>query len=246
MATKLVYLENFDVVRCDASVIGITTTEDGRLDIELDQTCFYPRGGGQDWDMGVLSTADATFRVEEVRLDEVGVVHHIGQFDTGVFEAGAVVRCEVDAERRVTNTRLHSAGHVVDLAVDHIGLEWKAIRGAHYPHMSFVEYDGEATPEQCEAIRGQLQGVVDKTIADGSTNEIRFMPVAEMPAICRHVPDNIPPNKPARVVIYNGDYGIPCGGTHVRKLDEIGKVTITKLKCKKGVTKISYSVKGIN
>jgi Ser-tRNA(Ala) deacylase AlaX len=48
------------------------------------------------------------------------------------------------------------------------------------------------------------------------------------------------------VGVYNGDYGIPCGGTHVKMLDDVGKVIITKIKCKKGITKVSYSVEGIN
>lgn len=246
MATKMVYLEDFGVVRCTAKVLEINTTEDERTDVVLDETCFYPRGGGQDWDTGAISDAGAKFRIAEVRLDENGTVHHIGQFVTGEFEPSMEVSCAVDTERRGVNTRLHSAGHIVDLAVDHIGLGWQPIRGAHYPHMSFVEYEGEATPEQCEDVRRQVQAIVDKVVAAAPESEIRFMPVTEMHTMCRHVPENIPTNKPARVVIYNGNYGIPCGGTHVKKLDEIGKIVITKIKCKKGVTKISYSVEGIN
>lgn len=246
MATQLVYLEQFDVTQCSAEVIDIGSSEDGRTDIVLDRTCFYPRGGGQDWDTGHITSADAKFVVEEVRLDEHGMVHHIGRYTAGELKKNEEAACKVDAERRIVNTRLHSAGHVVDLAMDRIGLGWNPIRGAHYPHMSFVEYEGEAMPEQCDDIREKVQAVVDEIIAAAPENEIRFMPVSEMHTICRHVPDNVPTNKPARVVIYNGDYGIPCGGTHVRKLNEIGKVTITKVKSKKGLTKASYSVEGIN
>lgn len=246
MATKLVYLEDFGIVECAAKIVAHTTLEDRRTDIVLDKTCFYPRGGGQDWDTGVITSKDAVFNIEEVRLDENGIVHHIGRFAADVFAGGVAVRCSVDNTRRAINTRLHSAGHVVDLAVDRLGFGWDATRGAHYPHMSFVEYNGEATPEQCAQIREQLQVIVDEVSANAPENEIRFMPVDEMHTVCRHVPENIPSNKPARVVIYNGDYGIPCGGTHVRKLDEIGKITITKVVCKKGITKVSYSVEGIN
>lgn len=246
MATKLTYLEDFGIVECAAKVLEINTTEDARTDILLDETCFYPRGGGQDLDTGKINSESAEFQVVEVRLDENGVVHHVGQFVTGEFEPGTEVSCAVDDERRDINTRLHSAGHVVDLAVDRIGLGWKPIRGAHYPHMSFVEYEGEATPEQYESIRSQVQAIIDDVIPNAPENEIRFMPVDEMHTVCRHVPENIPTNKPARVVIYNGDYGIPCGGTHVKKLSGIGKITITKIKCKKGVTKVSYGVEGVN
>jgi Ser-tRNA(Ala) deacylase AlaX len=202
MATELIYLRDFDVVGCTAKIIEVRPAEDQRVAVVLDKTCFYPRGGGQDWDTGIISTEGAKFKVEEVRLDENSTVRHIGKFDSGVLEAGVKVDCAVDTERRMINTRLHSAGHVVDLAVARLGLDWKPIRGAHYPHMSFVEYDGEITPAEYEGIRGQLQAVVDEVIANAPENEIRFMPVDEMHTICRHVPENIPANKPARVVIY--------------------------------------------
>ncbi|HJQ09131.1 MAG TPA: hypothetical protein VJ836_06650 [Candidatus Saccharimonadales bacterium] len=110
----------------------------------------------------------------------------------------------------------------------------------------YVEYEGEAGLEECETIRSKVQEIANEVIANAPKNEIRFMQVSEMHTVCRHIPENIPTNKPARVVIYNRDYGIPCGGTHVRRLGEIGKVTITKVKCKKGITKVSYSVEGIN
>lgn len=249
MATQLVYLENFDVTTCAAKVTAVEQIEDERVDVQLDQTCFYPRGGGQDWDTGDISAADnsAAFGVEEVRLDESGVVHHIGTYKSAAqLKVGDAVECAVDGERREVNTRLHSAGHVVDLAVDRLKLPWVPGRGAHYPHMSFVEYDGEVAPEEAEHVREQIEQIANDAVEKGGQNEIRFMPVSEMHTVCRHVPANIPTNKPARVVIYNGDFGVPCGGTHVKNLQDIGKITITKVKTKKGQTKVSYAVEGIN
>ena len=72
------------------------------------------------------------------------------------------------------------------------------------------------------------------------------MPVEEMHKVVRHVPDNIPKNKPGRVVMYGDNFGITCGGTHVKNLSQIGKVHIPKLKEKKGVIRVTYSVEGIN
>lgn len=243
MATDLYYLQDFDITTCSAQVTSITETEGNRTDVQLDKTCFYPRGGGQDWDTGTIG---GVFQVEEVRLDQDGVVHHIGTFAGNPFAVGDMIDCVVDVDRRAINTRLHSAGHVVDLAVDQIGVGWKPGRGAHYPHMSFVEYEGSVDPEETDAIQSKIQAVVDDVIAQGSENEVKFMPVSEMHTVCRHVPENIPTNKPARVVIYNHDFGVPCGGTHVKNVKDIGKVTITKVKTKKGLTKVSYAVAGIN
>jgi Ser-tRNA(Ala) deacylase AlaX len=248
MATELIYLQDFDIETCEGTVTAVSETEDGRKDVLLDQTCFYPRGGGQDWDMGTLKSADesAVFDVQEVRLDENGTVHHIGSFKSGQFSEGDKVTGTVDHDRRSVNTRLHSAGHMVDLAVDRLDLPWVPGRGGHYPHMSFVEYTGEVSPEEAEDIRQKIESIAQEVVSRGSDNEVRFMPVSEMHTVCRHVPENIPTNKPARVVIYDGTFGVPCGGTHVRNVHDIGVITITKVKTKKGLTKVSYAVEGIN
>ncbi|HEX3568408.1 MAG TPA: alanine--tRNA ligase-related protein [Candidatus Saccharimonadales bacterium] len=248
MATQLIYLEDFDVTTCKATITSIEQTEDDRTDIQLDKTCFYPRGGGQDWDEGIIASNDgsAKFAVQEVRLDENSIVHHIGTYQSGNMKVGDAVDCAVDISRREINTRLHSAGHLVDMAVDRLGLSWVAGKGAHYPHMSFVEYDAEITPEEAERIQKDIEKVANEIIAKGSHNEIRFMPVSEMDTVCKHVPDNIPTNKPARVVLYDETFGIPCGGTHVKNVYDIGRITISKVKSKKGITKVSYAVEGIN
>jgi Ser-tRNA(Ala) deacylase AlaX len=248
MTTELLYLQDFDVVECEATVVVVATVMDGRTDVQLDKSCFYARGGGQDWDTGRIKGLDslAVFEVHEVRLDESAVIHHIGTFKSGQFKVGERVECAVDTQRRTVNTRLHSAGHMVDLAVDRLKLDWKPVKGGHYPHMSFVEYEGIIDPGQVESISQQIETIANDVIAKGSQNEIRFIPVSEMYTICRHVPDNIPTNKPARVVIYDGTFGVPCGGTHVRDVGDIGHITIAKIKSKKGLIRVSYAVEGIN
>ncbi|WP_026551858.1 alanine--tRNA ligase-related protein [Arthrobacter sp. H20] len=248
MATELTYLNDFVVLTGAARVLSVNAVDDdSRTDVVLDRTCFYPRGGGQDWDTGVIRGASgdftADFTVEEVRLDPEGVVHHLG---AGPLAVGDEVSLQVDVTRRMVNTRLHSAGHVVDLAVERLGLPWVPGKGAHYPHMSFVEYDAVLPPEEVEAVLAQVQQAARGVIDAGSSNEIRFMPVSEMGAYCRNVPANIPTNKPARIVLYTADFGVPCGGTHVADVSGIGTLTITKIKSKKGLTKVSYAVDGIN
>ncbi len=238
-------MQDFDVETCDANVLSVTPTDDERLDLVLDQTCFYARGGGQDWDMGIIRKPDTTFMVEEVRLDENGIVHHVGVTTNGSFAQGDVATCIVDHERRTANMRLHSAGHVIDMAIDQLGLDWVGTKGQHYPHLSAVEYSGTWEPEKAESLRSEIETLANQLIEKGSHNTIRFMPVEEMRTYCRHVPDNLPTNKPGRVVLY-GDFGVPCGGTHVRDIKQVGKIAIPKLKEKKGVIRVNYTIEGVN
>lgn len=237
--TRLLYLEDFNVISAEATVQDQKKTEDGRGATILDQTCFYPRGGGQDWDTGTI-TGRSTFTVEEVRLYEDGVVWHIG---CGDLEKGEKVSCQVNRERRDINTRLHSAGHLLDMAASTIYPDWVPGKGAHYPHMSFVEYQGELDdPEKAkQSIEKKIAELQDK----GTDNTLKFMNIDELKKVCRHVPEYLPTNKPTRVVLY-GDFGVPCGGTHIKNIADIGKIEVTKVKSKKGITKVSYCVEGIN
>lgn len=244
--TELLYMQDFDVEQCSAVVQSVALTEDGRTDITLDQTCFYARGGGQDWDKGVIISDNVRFQVEEVRLDETGNVHHIGMFEQGVFESGQTVDCEVDKNRRAINTRLHSGGHIIDMAIDSLGLDWIASKGQHYVDLSALEYSGTWNPEKAEELRLAIEAKANELVESKMDNKIVFMPVDEMHTVCKHVPDNIPRNKPGRVVMYGENFGIPCGGTHVKNLEQIGEVKIPKLKEKKGIIRLSYAVTGVN
>ena len=239
-------MQDFDVEACLAKIISISKIEANRTDIVLNQTCFYARGGGQDWDLGTIIKADDSFSVEEVRLDEAGVVHHIGSLTHGSLNASDEVACVVDRERRTINTRLHSAAHVIDMAVNSLNLDWVSTKGQHYPQLSAVEYSGTWEPAQAVELRAKLESLTNQYIKIGSHNTIRFMPVEAMHSVCRHVPDNIPKNKPGRVVMYGDSFGIPCGGTHVRDIRQVGIVVIPKIKEKKAVIRVSYTVNGIN
>ena len=237
-------MQDFDIETSSATVMSVTSTDEGKLDLVLDQTPFYARGGGQDWDIGIIRKPDAEFTVEEVRIDENGIVHHIGSTSSS-FTEGDKVTCKVDHERRMINMRLHSAAHVIDMAIDNLGLDWVATKGQHYPHLSAVEYSGTWDPEKAENLRAEIEDLANNLIEEGSHNTLRFMPVEEMHKYCRNVPANLPTNKPGRVVFY-GDFGVPCGGTHVRDIKQVGKLAIPKMKEKKDVIRVNYTVEGIN
>lgn len=245
--TELLYMQDFDVETTPANIQKITSCEDGLIDIVLDQTCFYPRVGGQDWNTGIIQKDDINFIVEEVRLDEHGDVHHIGTVSTGSLADGDQVTCIVNHELRSINTRLHSAGHIVDMAVEALKLPWITIKGAHYQHTSFVEYSAEEFNQaKCADITTAIEVYANKFIAAGTINKLLFMPLDQLHTVCRHIPTNIPSNKPVCVVIYSENFGVPCGGTHVHNLADVGTIKIIKIKQKSGIIKVSYSVKGIN
>jgi Ser-tRNA(Ala) deacylase AlaX len=149
-STELLYLKDYRALSCQARVLDVREEEgNGRSVVVLDQTIFYPQGGGQPYDQGYIESPSARLRVEEVRYND-GAVNHIGVFvvrsdspqGSGSFAEGDEVVCTVDKERRELLSRIHSAGHVVDWAVLNLGLPWKPGKGYHFPDGPYVEYEG--------------------------------------------------------------------------------------------------------
>jgi Ser-tRNA(Ala) deacylase AlaX len=237
--TKLLYLEDFNLLDVDAKVVEVLE-ENGRIVVVLDQTVFYPQGGGQPYDQGIIESLNAKFLVEEVRFLE-GVVKHIGKFEHGVFQKGETVQCKVDGVRRALNSQLHSAGHVVEMAVVKLGLTWIPGKGYHFPDGPYVEYTGSLEGIDKEKLKIDFERACNEFVSEGRKTELRFMPKSEMSSVCHFVPDYIPEGKPACVVLF-GDFGVPCGGTHVSNLSEIKQMTIRKIKAEGKNIRVGYDV----
>ena len=237
--TKLLYLEDFNLLFCEARLINVSE-EDGHSIVLLDQTIFYPQGGGQPYDKGIIEGSSGKYIVEEVRFID-GMVKHIGKFENGTFNKGEIVTCFIDKERRALHSRIHSAGHVVDMAVVALGLNWIPGKGFHFPEGPYVEYAGSLDAIDKEKLKIDIEDLCHKFIQEKRTTKLLFMDKEKMSEVCHFVPDYVPESKPGRVVMY-GDFGIPCGGTHVSNLSEIRSMTIRKIKLEKDNIRVAYDV----
>lgn len=234
--TKLNYLDNTRLFESKAVFVEVKEGDKGKAVI-LDETIFYPQGGGQPADNGEIVSEDAVFSVTDVRLDEDGVVWHFGEFENREFHKRDKVTLEIDKKRRILNAKLHSAGHLLDCAVKKIGIKnFKPIKGFHFSGGPYVEYEG--TVENPADLIIELEKTINELIARDL--EIEKADLSQEEAKARGIP--VLPGKSARVINFAGFQGHGCGGTHVVSSSEIGKVIIRKIKSKKGMTKISYGI----
>lgn len=131
------------------------------------------------------------------------------------------VSMAVDGKTRRLHSRLHSAGHIIGFVGDELG--WHATKGNHFPGESRVVFE----PENSKAI--QL------TEAEVLQSEVNAL-------ISKKLERRITEIDGLRYLTWGDLRAYPCGGTHVANTEEIGKVTISKIKMKKGQISVSYSL----
>ena len=238
--TRLIYMTDMHQLEAQAEVVDLIKWQDG-VAVILDQTVFYPQGGGQPYDVGFIKTSSADFKVEEVRFKD-GIVYHIGALIHGELRKGDSVFLEVDETRRAYNSKNHTAGHVIDLAMSNVGMKLTPGRGYHFPEGAYVEYLGSLEEQERARLLPVLQQEVDTIIAQKLPVSIKMVSAEQLQQMAQFVPDYIPKDKPSRAMIIKGYYAIPCGGTHVANLEEIGALKIKKIKNKKGNVRVSYSI----
>jgi Ser-tRNA(Ala) deacylase AlaX len=239
MTKELLYLEQVSLLEFDATVENITE-ENGKHAVVLDKTAFYPQGGGQPYDQGVIESPNGKFLVEEVRWEN-GTVRHIGTFEKGDFKKGEAVHGVINKERRELHSRIHSAGHVVDRAVSELALPWTPGKGYHFPQGPYVEYVGSLPETGRDELKKRLEEECNKFVSAGCPRNIRFVEKSGLGQFCRFVPDNIPEGKPTRLVCF-WDFCVPCGGTHVADVSDIKSMSIRKLKQEGGTVRVGYDV----
>jgi len=207
----------------EATVLTIEPAENGAgWCVILDATCFHPQGGGQPADEGTLRCGDGEpFRVTMVRKDKAGVIRHEGE-SRPAFECGVTVRCIVNEAFRRQNARVHSAGHLIDVAMGASGCQLRPGKGYHFTPGAYVEYEGKLDAAAREALLPKVQGALDELVSAAV-------------ATCVATVEGV------RVVTIGGQ-GCPCGGTHVNDTSEIGSVKIEAIKSKGKATRVSYSL----
>ena len=241
--TKKLYLEDWLNLKFKAKIESVTEDNDGNLNLILDQTAFYPGGGGQPCDLGEISWEDGSLSLSKVSKDKDGVVIHIGELRGQMPELNQEVEGSVDSESRELNSRLHCAGHLVDYGVKQAKLNWIPGMGSHFPGACFVRYEGEANPEDYQRLAAEIEKNINDYIKKGGEVTAKLVPSSEAVKFSEYIPQPVLDSyQNVNLACYPDNFNICCGGTHVRNISEIGEIKITKIKKKDGKIKVSYEI----
>ena len=219
--TELLYLRDAYLTRFSARVAGLR--EDA---IALDRTAFYPTGGGQACDTGVL----AGLTVTDVRKEGADVWHTVVG---GPLPAeGAEVQGEVDWDRRHQLMRTHTALHVL---CGVIWNEWQVpVTGGNMEPLSArMDFEFDPLPE---GFGPRIEELVNAALAADHPIEVSFLPrdtAVQDEDLIRTKVSLIPISvSEIRVVDIVGLDKQADGGTHVRSTAEVGRLRVTKLENK--------------
>lgn len=218
----------------------------------LDRTILHPQGGGQPNDEGSLTNGTVTFKITGLLNKEGEVIWHVGTFEPAgsTFAEGSEVSCHVDEQKRRLYARVHSAGHLLDVAMSMAGrTDLKPSKGYHFSDGSYVEYIGNVEEKDRKALIDKLNENCASLIASTPDSMPVFKKVAtydEANVLLEKaggVPEYIPKGQSLRVLkLVESDAGCPCGGTHVSHVKDIVKINVSKIQKKGKNIQVKYEV----
>jgi len=234
--TELLFRDDAYLRNATARVTALTQTapRDGSAPqpaVVLDRTVCYYDSGGQPGDSGTLVWAGGSVAIVDTRRDrESGAILHVLAGDAVLPAVGDRVTVTLDWSRRHVHMRYHTALHLVCAALPGILATGNAIDTTKARidfDLSGVAFDRAATEARLNALIAGNHDVSTQWISDEA--------MAAQPELVRTM-SVAPPTGAGRVRLLRIGDGVdlqPCGGTHVARTAEIGRVAIDKVE-KKG------------
>lgn len=230
------YLQDAYLKEMEATIIEVSKESDSRWLIVLDRTIFYPRGGGQSTDQGLLFTESWKGKVCQALQKEDKIIHQVESAEPP--PVGTLVKGVLDWERRYLHMRLHSAGHVVDFALYLLGYSPSPLMPFKGDHgkKPVIYYQGIIDKD----FREDLEKKANDLVAQNLTFSFRFAPLEELERETIYLQPGLPKNKPLRLLTLQGVGSVADGGTQVHSTAEVGKISILPIEKQEGTTLVHY------
>ncbi|KWX69788.1 alanyl-tRNA editing protein [Paenibacillus jilunlii] len=226
--TKKLYYESAYLKDWHTSVSQVVEREDG-LFLVLEETAFYPHGGGQPCDAGTIGGTP----VLDVILEEDVVLHKVESLPDG-----SQVSCEIDWNRRFDHMQQHSGQHLLSAVFREL---FQAMTLSFHLGNDYATIDlelQELTPDQLAAAEWEVnrQVVLDHNIVSYfvTPGEMASLPLVKLPKVTENI----------RIVEIEGVEHNACGGTHVSSTGAIGMVKLLRAEKQKGNIRITFKCGG--
>ena len=220
--TEALFQQDAYLRSCAATVL-----EAGPAGVVLDRTVFYPLGGGQPGDTGVLRAADGReWRVNDARKGEEGRILHVLEAGAEPPAPGTAVEAVLDWERRHAHMRMHTCLHLLGSV-----LRYGVTGGQVAADKGRLDFDTQDEIDK-EAVTAAVASLV---VANHAVRSLWITDeeLDARPELVRTLSVQ-PPRGAGRIRLLEipGVDLQPCGGTHVATTGEIGPVAVTKVESK--------------
>jgi alanyl-tRNA synthetase len=227
-ATERLYYHDSRLLEFDARVISLSELDDGQIAVTLDRTAFYPTGGGQPSDTGMLDDARV---VDCIDAEDDGVLHVI---QGPAPEVGDTVHGKIDWLRRLDHLQQHTGQHILSAAFVHL---------FDAPTRSFrmLEHECEIDVALDDPTDEAIEQAVD--LANEIIWESRPVNVSQVSSeAAAALPLRKEPTRAGDLrLIEISDFDLtPCGGTHARSTGEVGVIAVRSWERAKGLTRIHF------
>ena len=250
MKTTKLYQQDRYLKNWTAEITSVQSSDEipGQFTLTLDQTAFFPEGGGQSCDTGTIETPHGKFTVIDVQEDGDNVIHTVTALaDSSLPElsAGIAVSCSLDWDRRFDNMQRHCGEHI--LSGIFFSLFGGVNRGFHMGHdYMTIDISLEEKPEITEityqdALKAELEA--NRVIwSDAPVTVLRFdsreeaekMPLRKTLAFDEDI----------SIVcvgsVENASDCVACCGTHPDTAGQVGLIKVYKIEKYKGMFRIYF------
>ena len=242
--TRLLYYDDAYIKEFEARVLAVKKLN-GQYGLILDRTAFYPSGGGQPADMGVVKGQKGQARVSDVRMEKGAVIHIVSKIVEEISE-GEQITGYIDWTRRYQLMRNHTLAHLMAEAMRRVtGLPMTLVgSGLDVDKVRLdLAHEGSLGP-----LLPEIEKVANNMIRENRPVEIKMMPRAEAEEFVERFHESLktlPPQvQNVRIVEVKGWHACACGGTHVKNTGEIGAAQVLRRMSKgKGVERIEFAAK---
>lgn len=226
LAHKDAYLKEFDAI--------VTKTNPDDNAVSLDQTAFYPTGGGQPTDFGEITVDGLVLPVTKVKRQGSDIWHWI---DGELPAVGTKIHGKIDWERRHQLMRTHTAMHIL------CGVVWRdygaSVTGGNMePLKGRMDFEFESMHKELVA---EIEKNINIEVEKARPISARVLPREEafqIPDLIRTKINLLPPAiQNVRVVEIDGLDLQADGGTHVANTQEVGHIRVVGYKSKGRINK---------
>lgn len=220
------YMEQKPLVRAVSRIKSLEHDTTGSF-VLLENTVFHPQGGGQRADRGHIAQAQVT-HVAKLGDSPANfeVKHYVVDVDHKNLAIGQEVDLEIDTLYREQNSKLHSAGHLLAAVAESLFSQLQAISGHHYPGEGRVEFKNRSESIDLPSM-DDLKMLIDEELAL---------------AIAKNYPVHVLWDDAGRKISTGPFAPVPCGGTHVSQVSDLGGISIRNVKLKRGIVVVGYDM----